>query len=90
VWLADFHKQVIHISTHRYWGQVLIRWETSPQKAKKNRDLSKNRLLRCNWLFFDQKLAGHVIRSVQEIANTLSTEAQTDFGGNFGRTVENR
>ncbi|MFD2884966.1 hypothetical protein ACFS4T_31995 [Pseudomonas lini] len=31
--------------------------------------------------FFDQKPAGHGLYDVQRMANTLSTEAPTDFGG---------
>jgi hypothetical protein len=62
----------------------------SPQKLKKIRDLSISRVLNGNWLFFDLKLEGHVLRGLQRMANTLSTEAPTDFGGNFCRSVENR
>ncbi|WP_339527485.1 hypothetical protein [Pseudomonas sp. EL_65y_Pfl2_R96] len=62
----------------------------SSQKPKKNRDLSRSRVPAMHWLFFDQKLIGHVLRGVQGMANTLSTEAPTDFGGNFAGSVENR
>ncbi|MCP1442991.1 hypothetical protein J3D54_002123 [Pseudomonas sp. GGS8] len=64
--------------------------ETSAQKPKKNRDLSRSRVLARYWLFFNHKLEGHVLHDVQGMANTLSTEAPTDFGGNFAGSVENR
>ncbi|WP_206663072.1 hypothetical protein, partial [Pseudomonas sp. Sample_16] len=35
-----FRKQVIHTSTHSYWGQVWFRCKFFPQKPKKIRDLS--------------------------------------------------
>ncbi|HJR29804.1 MAG TPA: hypothetical protein VJ889_13925 [Pseudomonas sp.] len=62
----------------------------SSQKPKKNRDLSRNRVSGKHWPFFNQKLEGHVLHGVQGMANTLSTEAPTDFGGNFAGSVENR
>ncbi|CAI8999173.1 hypothetical protein EMIT0P291_90123 [Pseudomonas sp. IT-P291] len=43
-----------------------------------------------SWSLFDQKPRRHGLRSFQRIANTLSTEAPTDFGVNFEVAVENR
>ena len=43
-----------------------------------------------DWSFFDQKPERHGLRSFQRTANTLSTEAPTDFGVNFKDAVENR
>jgi hypothetical protein len=40
-------------------------------------------------MFFNQKPARHVLYALQKIANTLSTEAPTDFGVNFEGSVEN-
>jgi hypothetical protein len=56
-----------------------------PHNLNKIRDLFKSRIPAQYWLFFDHKLAGHVLRGPQPIANTLSTEAPTDFGGNLHR-----
>jgi hypothetical protein len=47
-------------------------------------------LPRTDWSFFDQKPERHELRSFQRMANTLSTEAPTDFGVNFEDAVENR
>ncbi len=41
-------------------------------------------------MFFDQTSVSHVLPELQRIANTLSTEAPTDFGGNLQGFVENR
>ena len=43
-----------------------------------------------DWSFFDLKPESHVLKGVQRMANTLSTEAPTDFGVNFEDAVENR
>jgi hypothetical protein len=58
-WLAGFDEQVIHTSIHRLWGQLWICRKISPQKAKKIRDLSRRRVSRGDWLFFDQTVESH-------------------------------
>jgi hypothetical protein len=89
-WLAGFSEQVIHIATHSKWGQLWMTGHFYSQNPKKNRDLSRSGVLVRHWLFFNQKLTSHVLHGVQGMANTLSTEAPTDFGGNFTGSVENR
>jgi hypothetical protein len=43
-----------------------------------------------HWSFFNQKPESHGLQGFQRMANTLSTEAPTDFGVNFAGAVENR
>jgi hypothetical protein len=43
-----------------------------------------------DWSFFDLKPESHVLKGAQRMANTLSTEAPTDFGVNLEGSVENR
>jgi hypothetical protein len=43
-----------------------------------------------DWSFFDLKPESHVFKGVHRMANTLSTEAPTDFGVNLEGSVENR
>ncbi|HJR31008.1 MAG TPA: hypothetical protein VJ889_20030 [Pseudomonas sp.] len=59
-------------------------------KTKKKRDLSSSLLPRVDWSFFDLKPESHGLKGVQRMANTLSTEAPTDFGVNLKGSVENR
>jgi hypothetical protein len=60
------------------------------KKTKKIRDLFIYVFSTANWLIFDHDRERPVLYSFQRIANTLSTEAPTDFGGNFSAVVENR
>ncbi|UVM04688.1 hypothetical protein [Pseudomonas laurylsulfatiphila] len=57
---------------------------------QKKRDLSSSLLPRVDWSFFDLKPESHGLKGVQRMANTLSTEAPTDFGVNLKGSVENR
>ena len=41
-------------------------------------------------MFFDQVSVYHVSYGLQRMANTLSTEAPTEIGGNFVAAVEKR
>jgi hypothetical protein len=41
------------------------------------------------WSYFDLELAVHDLRGLQRIANTLSTEAPTDFVGNLPTNRDN-
>jgi hypothetical protein len=43
-----------------------------------------------DWSFFDLKPESHGLHGAQRMANTLSTEAPTDFGVNLESSVENR
>jgi hypothetical protein len=87
--LPAFRKQVIHISTHSKWGQLWNACKLSPQKLKKIRDLFRRRDFFATCSFIDQTSEARVKRGFQQMANTLYTEAPTDFGGNFGSFVEN-
>ncbi|AZD04935.1 hypothetical protein C4K27_5786 [Pseudomonas chlororaphis subsp. chlororaphis] len=53
------------------------------QNLKKIRDLSGKAFFTRLCSFFEQRSVSHVFKGPQMKANTLSTEAPTDFGGNF-------
>ncbi len=65
-------------------------WKNNGDFVKKNRDLSRSAVSGDDGLFFDQNPEEHGIHGLQRMANTLSTEAPTEFGGNLAGAVEKR
>jgi len=77
-------------ATHKLLWANLATVRFLLHKPKKIRDLFRSRVFINDRLFFDQKTQSLADAGLQRIANTLSTEAPTVFGGNFDNAVENR
>ncbi|MFJ4193246.1 hypothetical protein [Pseudomonas sp. NPDC089534] len=88
--LAGFGEQVIHTTTHSKWGQLGKTEEEIGRPAKKNCGFFRTMREQEKCSFFDQTFESHADHGFQRMANTLSTEAPTEFGGNLTVAVEKR